>query len=326
MIMNDINKKNKKSLSDILLIITFSLCVLFILYGVKEPKIITYGSVILLSLLILLALSPRFDKLTVGKFLSVSKKLETVESKQNGIAEEQKALRKEILSIVSQQISFTQSFAQNQKAIASPVTNINIQDRSSEEEKEISKDDKEKFEVALKNGVEIPWYDFSDISGKFDSLFKKKYLEAFFKLRSLNFSDLHLNQVVTVSGDLSWDPLLSLMQTSFDGIMFTSIKDIFFNVMLSDITDDSWFNLLFKKLSILQRYKETKHKNYRLILIFVIGKSPRFNKNRTESISKFLQKHFDAFISTGALELETLLMEEAFKKASDDRNEQEGKI
>ena len=347
--MDDINKKNKKSLSDILLIITFILCVLFILYGAIDPKVITYGSVILLSLLILLALSPRFDKLTVGKFLSVSRKLETVESKQDGIAEEQKALRKEILSIVSQQISFTQSFAQNQKAIASPVTNINIQDRSSEEEKgiekEISKDDKEKFEVALKNGIKKPWY---DISGKFDSIIKKKNLEAFgirinryrkysFELRSLNFSDLHLNQVVTVSGDLARDPLLSIMHTSFDGLMFTTIKDIFFNVIYLDMTNDSLFNLVFKNLSILQRYQETKNKNYTLILIVVFGETLKITNNRAESMRKFLQKNFDSFISTGVLEFQTLsfaevqmIADEKLKSkkntASDDKNDQEGKI
>jgi len=338
MVMDDINKKNKKSLSDILLIITFILCVLFILYGAIDPKVITYGSVILLSLLILLALSPRFDKLTVGKFLSVSRKLETVESKQDGIAEEQKALRKEILSIVSQQISFTQSFAQNQKAIVSPVTNINIQDRSSEEEKgiekEISKDDKEKFEVALKNGIKKPWY---DISGKFDSIIKKKNLEAFFELRSLNFSDLHLNQVVTVSGDLARDPLLSIMHTSFDGLMFTTIKDIFFNVIYLDMTNDSLFNLVFKNLSILQRYQETKNKNYTLILIVVFGETLKITNNRAESMRKFLQKNFDSFISTGVLEFQTLsfaevqmIADEKLKSkkntASDDKNDQEGKI
>ena len=180
---------------------------------------------------------------------------------------------------------------------------INERKYSQEEERQV-REDKEQFEILIKNTKWRLWDPTSWLKA-----FRKPFIEVACNRRSLNINEVQFNQVYSVSGDISQDPLLSIMHASFDGVLLTQLKDFFFSVMFRDRPNSHMFDLLIRLLSVLQKYREAKGRLCGLVFIIVVEPRVSITKERAVEIENYLREDLSSFMSSGLLEFEPVEMQ-----------------
>lgn len=204
------------------------------------------------------------------------------------------------LNLLQSQVT-TQKVVQGQNM----VVRVNTREITDEERKQNEVEEKKlvkqaKAKIEPKNEKASFWQLFS----RAGNIFKKVWIEEACKKHSIDIEKVTYGQAFSVTGDLLQDPLLSLMDISFDAMLPTQYNDIFFEIQRSNKTNDEIHNYLFRTLSFLEKYREASSKQYKLILLILYWEKSGIKKDRAEAIEKYTNTNFSAFISEGRLEID----------------------
>lgn len=210
------------------------------------------------------------------------------------------------LNVLQSQVT-TQKAIQGQNLAITINQEKIVEEDKQEEEKEIKKLTSDTIELKEEDAS---W--FSSIINKAGLLLWQPLISESCKKRSLDINNIIYNQAFSISGDLSQDPLLSLMDKKFAAILPTRAIDIFFEIQLAKKTNEEIHKYLFHTLSFLEKYRNAKAKQYKLILQIIYGEKIAIQKNRAEAIREYINTIFIGFISSDKLEIDLCNIDNVF--------------
>lgn len=214
-------------------------------------------------------------------------------------------------------LNVIQSQVTTQKVDQAQNIAVNINERKISDEELMQKEEEEKeFEKKAMVNIESIDEKKSSFFSKVGSLIKKTWIKEACKKRSIDINKVNYAQAFSVSGNQLQNPLLSLMEITFDAILSTQGNDIFFELLLLNKKKDAIHNYLFRALSFLEKYREAKSKQYKLILIIPYGEKFNIQKEAAAEIKEYTNTHFSAFISEGRLEIDLYDAEKIIFKQS----------
>lgn len=213
------------------------------------------------------------------------------------------ALQTSVSSVQNQvsQMSLRQDFSQNQNIF------VGTEHREASEE-EKKKEEEVAQDLELSVGERRGWL------RRIWGLVKRPLIHKASQMLSLPASALQYDQQITISSSTIHDPLISISRANFDAAHYGESRDTFFKVLMGNISVDDLSNMLFRMLSILQKYAEVKGKPYTIVLVGLIGDQNVTNE-RADQVDRLLNDDFSAFVSANLLRFERVEPEVIFERA-----------
>jgi hypothetical protein len=277
----------------------FTLVVLSFLYS--EPKYsISSGILTLIFIITVVVLSESFNQLSIGKVLTLQKEVKEKEEIKNNIKEENKELRKELFSLISN----IQQSQVNNTFNAPPESWFHLLGVVKAEKK--PDDDQEDSEAEPKNNVgqgsQIETQANSKNRFQIRRIAEEIALAKYIKIQNIPQSEL-LTQVEFSSSFKGIDPIMD-RRIIFDGYLRTSEFERFFEINVKNIVSPSFFDRLYIMLSKINLYSKTKNVHADLSLILV-SMPDDFEETRPRSGgAERLIEYFQPAISNKLLRIE----------------------
>lgn len=268
-------------------------------FFMAEPKHqITAGIITLLAIVVILVLSESFNKLSLGKILSLSREIERKEKETTVVKSENKELRQELFKIVSnvQQSQVNNTFNTPPEAWMKllGVVKAEGEDEDSDEEntqtisQETTTDNHNQEREAARNRNRLRRHAVDAGLKKYVS--KLPVLETQFVDRVEFSSAFH-----------AIDPIMD-RRIVFDGYIKLGESEIFVEARHKEMNTPMFFDRLYIMLSKINLYRDAKNTNAELLLLLV--ETPFFETDERRDYHDRFIEYFQPAINNGLLRIE----------------------
>ncbi|ASA58005.1 hypothetical protein [Vibrio gazogenes] len=285
------------------LIVVLGLSILGMAYTsffLAEPKHqITAGIITLISIVVILALSESFNKLSLGKILSLSREIEKKQEENSTVKNENKELRQELFKIVSnvQQSQVNNTFNTPPEAWLKLLGVVKAEadgEDDSEPEEEPTKSDAQTSIVENR----------SQEQARSRSRLRRYAVDAGLKkfVSKLPVSESQFVERVEFSSAFhAIDPIMD-RRIVFDGYLKQGESEVFVEARHKDMNTSMFFDRLYIMLSKINLYREAKSTKAELLLLLVETKWYE-SDDRLNMYDRFIE-YFQPAIKNGLLRIE----------------------
>lgn len=301
------------------LIVVLGLSILGMAYTsffLAEPKHqITAGIITLISIVVILALSESFNKLSLGKILSLSREIEKKQEENSTVKNENKELRQELFKIVSnvQQSQVNNTFNTPPEAW---LKLLGVVKAEADGEDDSETEDEPTQSEAQRSIVENRSQEQEDVRSR--SRLRRHAVDAGLKkfVSKLPVSDSQFVDHVEFSSAFhAIDPIMD-RRIVFDGYLKQGESEVFVEARHKDMNTSMFFDRLYIMLSKINLYREAKNTKAELLLLLVETKWYE-SDDRRNMYDRFIE-YFQPAIKNGLLRIEHIDVSE--EEASDEES------
>lgn len=262
------DKKTNYFVRTMIIALTIALsAMVFFNFTLAEPKYqITAGIVTVAGLIVVLALSESFNKMSLGKILSLSKEVEKKSSENTQVKTENKELRKDLYSMVANikqsQVNNTYNAPSDEWLRALEVLKTQPEDDKEEEkeQKELLQAAKEEFVTKRKEERE-EYRKKRKIRRNAETLVLQKYAH------NLSIPESEIIQRAEFSKAFNEiDPIMN-KRIVFDGYVKRANIEQFIEVRYKNLSSFSLYDRLYIMLNKIYLYRKAKDVHAELVLI-----------------------------------------------------------
>lgn len=301
------------------LIVVLGLSILGMAYTsffLAEPKHqITAGIITLISIVVILALSESFNKLSLGKILSLSREIEKKQEENSTVKNENKELRQELFKIVSnvQQSQVNNTFNTPPEAW---LKLLGVVKAEADGEEDSEPEDEPTQSEAQRSIVENRSPEQEEARSR--SRLRRYAVDAGLKkfVSKLPVSDSQFVDHVEFSSAFhAIDPIMD-RRIVFDGYLKQGESEVFVEARHKDMNTNLFFDRLYIMLSKINLYREAKNTKAELLLLFVETKWYE-SDDRRNMYDRFIE-YFQPAIKNGLLRIEHIDVSE--EEANDEES------
>jgi hypothetical protein len=285
-------------------------------FFLAEPKHqITAGIITLISIVVILALSESFNKLSLGKILSLSREIEKKQEENSTVKNENKELRQELFKIVSnvQQSQVNNTFNTPPEAW---LKLLGVVKAEADGEDDSETEDEPTQSEAQRSIVENRSQEQEDVRSR--SRLRRHAVDAGLKkfVSKLPVSDSQFVDHVEFSSAFhAIDPIMD-RRIVFDGYLKQGESEVFVEARHKDMSTSMFFDRLYIMLSKINLYREAKNTKAELLLLLVETKWYE-SDDRRNMYDRFIE-YFQPAIKNGLLRIEHIDVSE--EEASDEES------
>lgn len=293
------------------LIVLLGLSILGMAYTsffLAEPKHkITAGIITLISIVVILVLSESFNKLSLGKILSLSREIEKKKEENSTVKNENKELRQELFKIVSN----VQQSQVNNTFNTPPETWLKFLDVVKADTNDEDDSDSEEESSPSEEQRPVPDSNLQEQEeARARGLLRRYAVDAGFKkfVSKLPLSESPFVEHVEFSSAFhTIDPIMD-RRIIFDGYLKQNETEVFVEVRHKDMNTSMFFDRLYLMLSKINLYREAKNTKAELLLLLV-ETSWYENGARRHMHDRFIE-YFQPAIKNGLLRIEYISVSE----------------
>jgi len=298
----------------------------FTSFFLAEPKHkITAGIITLISIVVILVLSESFNKLSLGKILSLSREIEKKKEENSTVKNENKELRQELFKIVSN----VQQSQVNNTFNTPPETWLKFLDVVKADTDGEDDSDSEEESRSSEEQRPVPNNHLQEQEARTRSQLRRYAVDAGFKkfVSKLPLSESPFVEHVEFSSAFhTIDPIMD-RRIIFDGYLKQNETEVFVEVRHKDMNTSIFFDRLYLMLSKINLYREAKNTKAELLLLLV-ETSWYENVARRHMHDRFIE-YFQPAIKNGLLRIEYISVSEEEaneQKASEQGNERQRQL
>lgn len=299
--MSNLEKKETNWFSRVGIILIAVLIISMIIYkfffNVPIAEIST-GIIILLAFSILLALSESFDNFSIGKIISLSRKIQEKENVIEKKDTELKQVETEKRELLSQIISLSNNFSQRQ-------SNTNIYGATPETIKQFTVQKAEEPEVDNLKDKEQEEENLSAPERKRIDFRKVEEIALQYFIRDNNIDVSKMFKDVKLQAFEGIDPI-SDTSPIYDAYINEIDKEIFVEIRPTPIMSSFFTDKIYVMLSKIHHYRQFKKTNCSLHLIMV--EIPEEQRDNSRFLNRILELYRPA-LSSGLLKISTIKLE-----------------
>ena len=291
----------------------------YISFFLAEPKHqITTGIITLISIVVVLVLSESFNKLSIGKILSLSKEVEKKEKESAVVKSENKELRQELFKIVSnvQQSQVNNTFNTPPEAWLKMLGVVKAENGDDEDE-DAEHDETDSIKTVPDNREQ------ERLEAKERSRLKRSAVDAGLHnfMAKQSFDSQFVERVEFSSAFHAIDPIMD-RRIIFDGYMKQEDAEVFIEARHIDMNSMMFLDRLYIMLSKINLYREAKNTNAELLLLLV--ETEWAEKSERRNVNDRLFDYFQPAIKNGLLRIERIHVSE--EDAINQRNGRQGQL
>ncbi|MEZ8034467.1 hypothetical protein [Vibrio crassostreae] len=232
---------------------------------------ISNGIITIVLIIVILTLSESFNNLSLGKILSLSRKVDDEKEKKTQLTNENKELKSELFKIVSniQQSQVNNTFNAPPEAWSKLLGVI----KADEDEEDIEEENDVDDSQSNQNLVDDTDSEATDRRMRKDIRFQKKVAEELTLkkyVESLPISDTRfVKRVEFTSAFHAVDPIMD-RRTVFDGYIQSSETEVFVEVRQKNMLTIMYMDRLYIMLNKVNLYRQAKKVDAKLLLLLLL--------------------------------------------------------
>lgn len=286
------------------LIVILGLSILVMAYTsffLAEPKHqITAGIITLILIVVILALSESFNKLSLGKILSLSREIEQKKEENSAVKTENKELRQELFKIVSnvQQSQINNTFNTPPEAWLKLLGVV-----KAETGREDDSESEEPAQLEVQSPV-VENHSQEQVEARARSRLRRYAVDAGLKkfVSKLPVSEFTFVESVEFSSAFhAIDPIMD-RRVVFDGYLKQDDSEVFVEARHKDMNTPVFFDRLYIMLSKINLYREAKNTKAQLMLLLV--QTEWYESEDRRNIHDRFLEYFQPAIKNGLLRIE----------------------